>query len=82
MFRGQFDYGIELGGTYYFYQPKEYKIDGSFTQLGEGEGKYIDRDGMWEGNFYGLLRNGIGTVYNMCMDEDGTATYVLDQKVK
>ena len=82
LFRGQFDYGIELGGTYYFYQPKEYKIDGSFTQLGEGEGKYIDRDGMWEGNFYGLLRNGNGTVYNMCMDEDGTATYVLDQKVK
>ena len=81
LYKGQFAYGIEIGGTYYFYQPKEYKIEGTFTELGEGEGKYIDRDGMWEGNFYGLLRNGNGKVYNMCMDEDGTATYDLDKKV-
>lgn len=83
LYEGFFHNGKPLGeGKYYFYEPNEYRIEGNFDELGDGEGKEIYDDGSyWDGNFFAWAKDGIGQLYSSNDESLGDKIYSLDQEI-
>ena len=81
LYEGFFNNGKPLGdGKYYFYEPTYHRIEGSFNELGDGEGKEIYEDGSyWDGDFFAWTKNAIGNLYSANNEELGDKIYTLDK---
>ena len=82
VYQGNFHLGKPLGkGSYYYYEPVKYQIDGEFNEIGEGKGQEIRDEGYWEGSFFAWMKNGSGEMFNIDGESVGKKNYVLDQEV-